>query len=69
MQYTLQQQKLLKDFYEICTAHDWTYAYSDDHRVWKKGAHRQKLLDHRFNELNGLGLGEEADAIIKEFQI
>ena len=24
--------------------HDWFYAYSDDHRVWKKGREKEKLL-------------------------
>ena len=33
---------------ERLTNHDWYYAYSDDHRVWKRGDHRHKDL---YNEL------------------
>ncbi len=25
--------------------HDWYYAYSDDHREWKRGHERQKALE------------------------
>ena len=33
---------------ERLTNHDWYYAYSDDHRVWKRGDQRHKDL---YNEL------------------
>ena len=33
---------------ERLTNHDWYHAYSDDHRVWKRGEQRTKEL---YNEL------------------
>ena len=35
----------IQEFYDELEKHDWFYAYSDDHRVWKKGAdNRMRLL-------------------------
>ena len=24
-------------FWKLCKDHDWTYIYTDDHRVWRRG--------------------------------
>lgn len=32
------------EFYDLCAAHDWTYNFSDDHRVWKRGEAERKRL-------------------------
>lgn len=34
-----------EEFTKLCNAHDWTYEYSDDHSVWKRGtAERDRLM-------------------------
>ena len=33
-----------KDFLEKLKAHDWYYAYSDDHRYWTAGSKQRKEL-------------------------
>ena len=35
---------------ERLTNHDWYYAYSDDHRVWKRGRQRQQALQLELEE-------------------
>lgn len=33
------------EFFDACAAHDWTYNFSDDHSVWKRGeAERKRLM-------------------------
>ena len=32
------------DYLKLLKAHDWTYQYSDDHSVWKKGTQTSQTL-------------------------
>jgi len=34
----------LVDFTVLCNNHDWTYEYSDDHSVWKRGSAQRDVL-------------------------
>ena len=36
----------LQEFYDLLKRHDWTYNYSDDHRVWQKGLDESKMIQH-----------------------
>jgi hypothetical protein len=33
-----------EDYLKLLKAHDWTYHYSDDHSVWKKGTETAQQL-------------------------
>lgn len=32
------------DFFNELRSHDWTYEYSDDHSVWRRGSAKQSQL-------------------------
>ena len=34
----------LEDFTVLCNNHDWTYEYSDDHSVWRRGNIEREIL-------------------------
>ena len=34
----------LKEFYKRLEWHDWTYQYSDDHSVWRRGNQKEREL-------------------------
>lgn len=34
----------LGEYWDLLSKHDWTYEYSDDHRVWKRGRANEKVL-------------------------
>ena len=38
-------QVSLPDFWDMLNAHDWYYAYSDDHSVWQRGERASKKLE------------------------
>tara|TARA_R110000824_G_scaffold383594_2_gene577244 strand:+ start:112 stop:522 length:411 start_codon:yes stop_codon:yes gene_type:complete len=52
--------KLLTEFEALCRLHDWTYAYSDDHRYWVAG---EKSIGHIRTAQNRL----ENDPQLKDF--
>ena len=52
--------KLLTEFEALCRLHDWTYAYSDDHRYWVAG---EKTIGHIRTAQNRL----ENDPQLKDF--
>lgn len=35
----------LDDYKQLLSRHDWYYAYSDDHRVWKAGNESQQRIE------------------------
>ena len=37
MKYNKLDLPTLKNFKETCTNHDWTFSYSDNHKVYQKG--------------------------------
>lgn len=39
-------------YQQLLDTHDWNYHFSDDHKVWKKGAeNEQELLDLAKNDI------------------
>ena len=34
----------LAGYAQLLAAHDWTHAFSDDHRVWQTGNHQRNRL-------------------------
>ena len=49
----------MDQFKRVLSGFDWYYAYSDDHRVWKKWADEEDRL-RQFYRLLPLDLKEEA---------
>lgn len=43
--------------------HDWHYNYSDDYRVWRRGADEIDAIYRMLKELDESGLGDEARAL------
>jgi len=35
----------LAEFYDLLAEHDWTYNYSDDGNMWRRGLKQYKLID------------------------
>lgn len=33
-----------QEFHRLCAQHDWTYEFSDDHQVWKRGRLQRDVL-------------------------
>lgn len=33
------------EFWDACERHDWTYSFSDDHRVWRAGQAERDSID------------------------
>lgn len=60
--------QLLHDFKEACQKHDWYYNYSDDHSVWQKGSKQSAEISSMLKDLKEHGLGDQAEAIYKEYQ-
>lgn len=46
----------LYEFEKLLQAHDWTYTYSDDHRVWKKGVAEETQINLARNLLADQGV-------------
>ena len=36
----------LFEFYRLLQRHDWSYNYSDDHRVWQRGQDESNMIQH-----------------------
>lgn len=34
----------IEEFYKLLETHDWSYQYSDDHSVWRRGRQRGEQL-------------------------
>ena len=34
----------LTEFYDLLKRHDWSYNYSDDHRVWQRGQDESNMI-------------------------
>lgn len=41
----------IQEYVEALHKHDWTYEYSDDHRVWEEGNKKKKELNRMFDQL------------------
>ena len=55
-------EKLLK-------AHDWSYEFSDDHRVWQRGREERSAIDQEQKRLisNGLATVEEVQELTQKY--
>ncbi len=46
-----------KQYFDECASHDWSYNYSDDYGVWKRGSEKQAYLfsiskeDEKYKEI------------------
>lgn len=34
----------IEEFFHLCSAHDWTYEFSDDQRAWRAGRAEREVL-------------------------
>ena len=57
----------LETLESLCQSHDWYYAYSDDHRVWKKGTLERDTIALHSALLREQGLGDAVDKIIAKY--
>lgn len=57
-------EKLLK-------SHDWTYEFSDDHRVWKQGMAERSAINQEQKRLisNGLATVEEVQELTQKYAL
>ncbi len=39
----------LQEYWDMLNRHDWTYEYSDDHQVWRRGDGNRKKLERIAN--------------------
>lgn len=53
-------EKMLKD-------HDWYYAMSDNHQVWKSGEAHIAMIREQINIADKEGLGEQAKDLYKKY--
>lgn len=45
------------EYFSLLNAHDWTYSYSDDHSIWRRGENNDKklrMLHHNNKEFKEL---------------
>lgn len=59
----------LEDYRYELRSHDWYYAMSDDHSVWRRGVEHQELLSQIYNDLANRGYAGEADIIRHEVMV
>jgi hypothetical protein len=57
----------LEWFEKLCQEHDWYYAYSDDHRVWKAGVNADAKLRGRYSYLCKTDVKAAAEAIWERY--
>jgi len=39
------QESLMRDYIRLLRSHDWTFEFSDDQQVWRRGSHERKELE------------------------
>lgn len=57
----------LEMFEKLCKEHDWYYAYSDDHNVWKRGVVAEDRLKARYAALRKTDIGASVEAIWNQY--
>ena len=57
----------LVKYEQLLKSHDWTYNYSDDHGVWKKGTVEAEEIRRYKNILNGIGMSEIAEKMYTKY--
>ena len=57
----------LADFESKLRSHDWTYQYSDDHAVWRRGQAEREAIAAQLIQLKSQGLASEAEALYKQY--
>ena len=57
----------LTDFESKLRSHDWTYQYSDDHRVWRQGQAEREAIAAQLTQLKSQGLAAEAEALYRQY--
>ena len=64
------EERLLDEFEYLLKTFDWSYQYSDDHGVWRRGRAHAEAIANKFKELNdhSLELYKKADALYEEYK-
>jgi hypothetical protein len=57
----------LVEFEEMLKAHDWTYAFSDDHRVFKRGEAQRLTISEQYHWLRSVGRAAEANGLYESY--
>ena len=50
--YAMKHPEEVEQYVKMLKSHDWTYEYSDDHSVWKRGAEAHTKLRHMANKVD-----------------
>jgi len=61
------KQNLLQELEILAASHDWNYADSDDHSIWKKGFNRQCKIDLIVAQCKEQELYKEAIDIMSKY--
>lgn len=60
--------KQLQELESLLKEHDWYYAYSDDHRVWKRGEEERKVIGELTARLMYVeGLSDAVDTLYEKY--
>ena len=68
MQEESQQNDIWTNFENLLKHHDWFYAYSDDHRVWRKGQDVEDNIDRLYKSCSKENK-EKANLLYKKYNI
>ena len=54
---------------KLLQTHDWSYEFSDDHRVWKRGTDERNAINQEQKRLisNGLATVEEVQELTQKY--
>ena len=58
----------LDELKQLCSAHDWFYSFSDDHKVWKKGSAQISKIRECMLGLQEQGMGKEAKQVYENWK-
>jgi hypothetical protein len=59
--------EILAQYEEMLKTHDWTYGWSDDFSVWKRGSAQRKKINAMKKELEESGLDNEAKELYEKY--
>lgn len=57
----------LANLEQLMKNHDWTYHYSDDHRVWRRGEESSARLTSAMQTLKSQGLEQQVQALWEQY--
>lgn len=59
--------EILTQYEEMLKTHDWTYGWSDDFSVWKRGNAQRNKINAMKKELGEVGLGDKAKELFEKY--